>query len=149
LVVAAMPEKPVMLEAHLELAKQLRDLGETRRAVSSLHAVLEIDPSHRVALANLLELEMERDDLPSAAETAARLVSASPEGRERAEALTRLARLERRRGSFREAVEAYRQAVATTGVDGPALEEMRTLIAESKKRGEGAPWEAYADGLRR
>jgi tetratricopeptide (TPR) repeat protein len=148
-VVAAQPDKAVLLTAHLELGKQLRELGEMLRAANSLHAVLEIDPGHRVALANLLDLETGRDDPSSAAETAARLVAVSPEGAERAEALTRLGRLERRRGAIREAVEAYRQAIATTGVDGPALEEMRSLIAEAKQRREKPPWDAYADGLRR
>ena len=148
-VVAASPEPPVLLAAHLALAARLRELGEPGRAIINLEAALQIDPQHRAALATLLDLQMEREDLEAAAMTAARLVAVCPEGRERADALTRLARLERARGSVKGAMDAYRQAVATTGVDGPALEEMRTLIAETKKRGETPPWDAYADGLRR
>ncbi|HEX4337766.1 MAG TPA: tetratricopeptide repeat protein [Polyangiaceae bacterium] len=148
-VVAAAPEPPVLLAAHLALGARLRELDEPARAITNLQAALEIDPHHKAALATLLDLQMEQNDLTAATETATRLVAVCPEGRERADALTRLARLERSRGSSREAMDAYRQAVASTGVDGPALEEMRSLIAELKKRGETPPWDVYADGLRR
>jgi tetratricopeptide (TPR) repeat protein len=148
-VVAAGPEPQVLLAAHLALAARLREMNEPGRAIFNLEAALEIDPQHRVALATLLDLQMERNEHAAAAGIAARLVAVCPEGRDRADALTRLARLERSRGSVREAMDAYRQAVSTTGVDGPALEEMRGLIAEVKARGETPPWEAYADGLRR
>ena len=148
-VVAAEPEPQVLLSAHLALAARLRELGEPARAIGSLEAALEIDPEHRGALATLLDLRMERNEHAAAAGIAARLVAVCPDGRERADALTRLARLERARGSVHESMDAYRQAVATSGVDGPALEEMRGLIAEMKARGETPPWEAYADGLRR
>ncbi|HVW27318.1 MAG TPA: hypothetical protein VHC69_18265, partial [Polyangiaceae bacterium] len=148
-VVAAEPEPQVLLAAHLALAARSREMGEPSRAISSLEAALEIDPEHRAALATLLDLRMERNEHAAAAGIAARLVAVCPEGRERADALTRLARLERARGSARDAMDAYRLAVATTGVDGPALEEMRSLISEMKGRGETPPWDVYADGLRR
>jgi tetratricopeptide (TPR) repeat protein len=140
----------VLLGAHLQLARLLDgELNQPDRAVSSLKAVLGINAQHREALARLLDIETRQDKFKEAAETAAKLVEVCHEGPDRADALTRLARLERRRGGTRSALEAYRDAVSITGVEGAALGEMRELFAELKKRGEKPPWDLYADGLAR
>jgi tetratricopeptide (TPR) repeat protein len=149
-VVSRGAEPPVLLAAHLQLARLLDgELGQADRAVSSLKAVLGIDGRHREALAMLLDIETRQDKFKEAAETAAKLVEVCPSGVERADALTRLARLEKRRGNLRPALEAYRDAVALTGVESAALAEMRALFADLKKRGEKPPWDVYAEGLSR
>lgn len=149
-VVAKTTEPSLLLGAHLQLARLLDgEVSQPDKAVGSLKAVLGIDPRHREALAMLLDIETRQDKFKEAAETAAMLVDVCPAGIERADALTRLARLERRRGNVAPALEAYRDAVAITGVDGAALAEMRALFAEIKKRGEKPPWDVYADGLSR
>jgi tetratricopeptide (TPR) repeat protein len=148
-VVARATDPAVLLEAHVLLAELLdTELTEPAKAAQHLQAALKIQPNHRSSLAMLVELQMRREQFEAAAETAARLVEVCADGAERADALTRLARLERRQGSMSEAIDAYRQAVAITGIEGPALEEMRALLNESLGAGP-AGWEAYADALTR
>ena len=147
-VVAAAPEPLLLVTAQVAMAAQLRERGDTARAAQALRAALATDERHRGALASLLEIEMERGELEPAAGTAARLVAVCPEGPERADALVRLARLEKKRGATAAAVEAYRQALSTTGLEGPARGELRELLAEVRRRGERPPWEAYADALK-
>ncbi|HVU04440.1 MAG TPA: tetratricopeptide repeat protein [Polyangiaceae bacterium] len=149
-VVQVEKEPSVLLVAHLALGALLdREVGNTAGAAQHLRSALAIDETNRGALGALLDVEMRREEFEAAAGTAAKLVAASPHGPDRADALTRLARLERRRGAIPEAVVAYRDAVAVTGVEGPALEEMRALFAELKKAGKRPDWDKYADGLGR
>jgi tetratricopeptide (TPR) repeat protein len=149
-VVAAAPAPEVLFTAQFLLAQLLdSEVGDTARAAKSLRAALAIDEHHRGALAALLDVEMRREEFDAAANTAARLVAVCPNGPERADALTRLARLERRRGASSGAAQAYHDAVALTGVDGPAFGEMREFFQEMRKRGERPDWEIYADAIGR
>jgi tetratricopeptide (TPR) repeat protein len=149
-VVARAKEPAVLLAANLGIARLAdTELSDAKRAVQSLEAALGIDPKNRAALAMLLEIQMRREEYEAATATAARLVEVCPEGADRADALTRLARLERRRGAAAEAVQAYRSAVAITGVNGPALDEMRALVQDIGKGGEPPPWDAFAEALGR
>jgi tetratricopeptide (TPR) repeat protein len=147
-VVAAAPESPVLLQAHVALASLVdKELGDTARAAKSLRAALSIDEQHPRALSMLLDVLSRREEYDDAAGIASRLIAVSPTGGSRAEALTELARLERRRGKKTEAIDAYGQAVAISGLDGPALEEMRGYLGELRRRGDATPWDAFADAL--
>jgi tetratricopeptide (TPR) repeat protein len=149
-VVAAAPEPPVLLAARLALAAHLdRELGDTAGAAANLRAALAIDERHHGALASLLDVEMRREEFDAAANTAARLVAVCPVGADRADALARLARLERRRGGTSGAAQAYHDAVAISGIDGPALGEMRGFFQEMRRRGERPDWDLYADAIGR
>lgn len=134
--------------ANLQLAWiAFRHLGDAKRARTNLEAVLEVDGGHRGALSQLLDLQLSRDELDGAAATAARLVEASMDPGARAEALTKLGQLERRRGRPGEAAAAYREALVTAGAASSALADFKSLIAEQKKKGEAPSFAEYAEGL--
>lgn len=138
------------VEIHLRLATILQDhLGDPQRALGSLNAALAIDGSCRPALARLAQLEIARGHGDVAAELAARLVRVSPELGQRIEALTLLGDLERGRGQFAAAVQAYEQAVALAGLSGNAAEKFRSLTAEQAARREPPSHARYAAALGR
>jgi tetratricopeptide (TPR) repeat protein len=67
---------------------------------------------------------------------------------QRVEALTLLGDLERGRGQSAAAVQAYEQAVALSGLAGPAAERFRSLTAEQVKRNEPPSHARYAAALK-
>jgi tetratricopeptide (TPR) repeat protein len=147
-VVAANPDPIILASAQIALGAQLRELGDTAKAAEAFRAALAVNERHRGALAMLLEIETDRKEFEAAAQTAARLVAVCPDGADRADALMRLARLEHRRGAAPAAIQAYAQAVATTGMDGAAGTELKALFAEARKRGERPSWQPYVDALK-
>jgi len=138
------------VDIHLRLAAILQDqLGDAERALSSLNAALALDSGSRLALSRLARLTLQRGFGDQAAELAARLVRVSPELTQRVEALTLLADLERGRGQSAAAVQAYEQAVALSGLGGPAAEKFRSFTAEQAKRNEPPSHARYAAALGR
>jgi tetratricopeptide (TPR) repeat protein len=137
------------VDIHLRLAAILQDqLGDPERALGSLNAALALDSGSRLALSRLARLELARGKGDQAAELAARLVRVSPELGQRVEALTLLGDLERGRGQQAAAVQAYEQAVALSGLSGPAAERFRALTADQIKRNEPPSHARYAAALK-
>ncbi len=137
------------VDIHLRLAAILQDqLGDAERALGSLNAALALDPGSRLALSRLARLELLRGRGDQAAELAARLVRVSPELGQRVEALTLLGDLERGRGQQAAAVQAYEQAVALSGLGGPAAERFRTLLVEQGRKKEPPSFARYAAALK-
>jgi len=137
------------VDVHLRLAAILQDqLGDPERALGSLNAALALDSGSRLALSRLARLELQRGKGDQAAELAARLVRVSPELGQRVDALTLLGDLERGRGQSAAAVQAYEQAVALSGLAGPAAERFRSLTADQAKRNEPPSHARYAAALK-
>jgi tetratricopeptide (TPR) repeat protein len=137
------------VDVHLRLAAILQDqLGDPERALGSLNAALALDSGSRLALSRLARLELQRGKGDQAAELAARLVRVSPELGQRVDALTLLGDLERGRGQNAAAVQAYEQALALSGLAGPAAERFRSLTADQAKRNEPPSHARYAAALK-
>jgi len=137
------------VDVHLRLAAILQDqLGDPERALASLNAALALDSGSRLALSRLARLELQRGKGDQAAELAARLVRVSPELGQRVDALTLLGDLERGRGQTAAAVQAYEQAVALSGLAGPAAERFRALTADQVQRNEPPSHARYAAALK-
>jgi tetratricopeptide (TPR) repeat protein len=137
------------VDVHLRLAAILQDqLGDSERALGSLNSALALDSGSRQALSRLARLELQRGRGDQAADLAARLVRVSPELSQRVEALTLLGDLERGRGQSAAAVQAYEQALALSGLGGPAAERFRSLTAEQVKRNEPPSHARYAAALK-
>jgi tetratricopeptide (TPR) repeat protein len=131
-VLAEKPEPELRVEANLRRAAVLdAHLRDTKRAIASLNAVLETDPTNRAALKRLLEIQMREGD-EAAPATAARLVQSSADPASRADALATLARLEHKRGEVSRAAEAYGQAVELFGLQAGVAEEFKQLIVGAR-----------------
>ncbi len=143
-VVQLAPDREVLRDAHLALASIWDErLGETARATVSLQAVLALDSGNREALARLVDLLEREKKLDQAADTAARLVEASQDARDRGMALARLARVELKRGNGAAAVKTLREAVAMEGPSSEAAMECKRLTSTPRD------WEKYAEALQR
>jgi tetratricopeptide (TPR) repeat protein len=130
-VVQLASDRETLTDAHLRLAA-LWDgpLGDSARAIVSLQAVLSLDPDNRAALLRLVALHEREGELDRAADAAARLVEASRDSGDRAEAMVELARIERRRGRDEAAMSALVQAVTLGGPSGVAGQAFRDAIRD-------------------
>jgi tetratricopeptide (TPR) repeat protein len=147
-VLAAQPKPEVEVQAHLVLARILKqELGDEERALQSIRRVLAIDARNREALERLLEIEMRRNMVKEAAETAASLVAVATNNSERADALAHLARLERQNKQLDAAANAYEQAVTLVGLDGRPGAEFKDLLLEQKLVKGEARWDLYVGAL--
>jgi tetratricopeptide (TPR) repeat protein len=147
-VLAAQPAPEVEVRAHLILARILKqELGDEERALQSIRRVLAIDARNREALERLLEIEMRRNMVGEAAQTAAQLVSVATNNNERADALCHLARLERQNKQLDSAAHAYEQAVTLMGMEGRAAAEFKDLLLEQKLVKGEARWDFYVGAL--
>jgi tetratricopeptide (TPR) repeat protein len=147
-VLSAQPKPEVEVQAHLILARILKqELGDEERALQSVRRVLAIDARNREALERLLEIEMRRNLVKEAAETAAQLVAVATNNAERAEALSHLARLERQNKQLDAAAHAYEQAVTLIGLEGRAAAEFKDLLLEQKLVKGEARWDLYVGAL--
>ncbi len=143
-VVQLAPDREVLRDAHLALAAIWGErLGEASRALVSLQAVLALDATNREALRRLSELQEREGKIDAAAETAHRLVDASREPEERAEALLHLASIEGKRGDPGAEASALIEAIA---LEGPASESALTLKSLLQT---ASDWEAYAEAIGR
>src|SRR5690606_39496385 len=91
---------------------QHEHLKATTIAASNVSASLAIRPDSREATSLLLRIQLARDDLRKASETAARLVELSTTADEKAEAWQQSARVEHQREVHERATQAYQQALA-------------------------------------
>ncbi|HEV8246904.1 MAG TPA: tetratricopeptide repeat protein, partial [Polyangiaceae bacterium] len=140
----------VKIEAHVRLAGVLDEhLGDHDRALASVETVLAVNPNHRAALDRLFELTLRKGDLEKAADTAARLVRVSPGPAERVNALVKFGRLERKRGRVGAAGQSYEEAVALSGLEGPAAAELLELVREKPKKPDSPTFNSYAAALSR
>ena len=140
----------VKIEAHGRLAAVLDEhLGEHDRALASVEAVLAVDPNHRAALDRLLALMVRKGDHEKAADAAARLVKVSPGPGERTDALVKLGRLETKRGRLGAAGQAYEEAVALAGLEGPAASELLELVRDKHRKPDSPTFSHYAGALSR
>src|SRR5690606_32892877 len=129
-----------VVRVHLILAAVYDErLKEPEKAIRALEQVLELEPSHRDALKRLLDVQLAVGKTGAAVDTAARLVRASPDRDERAEALGRLAKLEESRGKAAEALDAFEQAVALGGANTEAATRMRAFVQKQAS----PPWSRY------
>jgi tetratricopeptide (TPR) repeat protein len=139
------PQEREVVRINLELGaiygERLKDMEKATRAIER---VLELEPSHRDALKRLLDLQILMGKSGPAADTAARLVRASPDREERAEALGRLAKLEESRGRVSETLEAFEQAVALGGASNESAAQMKSFV---QRQGDTAQWARYAAAL--
>lgn len=141
---ALQPGEAEVVRVHLILAAVYDErLKEPEKAIRALEQVLELEPSHRDALKRLLDVQLAVGKTGAAVDTAARLVRASPDRDERAEALGRLAKLEESRGKAAEALDAFEQAVALGGANTEAATRMRAFVQKQAS----PPWSRYAAAL--
>lgn len=131
--IAEKPETDVLVEAHLRLAVILDEhLGDQARALSSLNAVLKLNESNRSALKRLLDIQMRRGQNEAAADTAARLVRVSTDRESRSDSLSTLARLEKGRGNYPAAAQAYEQAIALVGLEFGLADEFKQMLNQQR-----------------
>jgi len=141
-VVQLAPEREVLRDVHLELARLHADnLGQPDKAMLSLQAVLALDPGHPEALERVSRLQEAEGHLGAAAEAASKLVTVAPDDRARAVALGRLAQVELTRGRAPSAVKALVEAVSLEGPTGEAALELKR-VAESAD-----DWARYGDAV--
>ncbi len=141
-VIQLAPDHDILKEAHRALADIWIDrLADPARALVSLQAVLQLDPSDPHALSRLVELHERDGRVDEAAEAAQRLLASTRGSGGRAEALVQLARLERNRGNDAAAAEALRDAVALEGPGSESALECKALCRTT------ASWNQYVGAL--
>jgi tetratricopeptide (TPR) repeat protein len=144
------PPEDVRFRALLSVARiQHEHLSRIPLAASNVAAALEIQPESHEALRLCLTLQLARDELKAATDTAQRLVKAAGDPKEKAEALLQLARLERQRKDEEAACAAYAAAVSIAGTEGTACLEYRVLLEQAtlKPRSGAATFVQYAAAL--
>lgn len=138
------PAEDVRFDASLQMAFiQHEHLKATTIAASNVSASLAIRPDSREATSLLLRIQLARDDLRKASETAARLVELSTTADEKAEAWQQSARVEHQRGDHERATQAYQQALAILGPKGRIGRDFREFL---EALGKAADWRAYVNG---
>lgn len=142
------PGPELVIEANLRLAPIADEqLGDGKRAVVALRAVLEVDPKNRWALSRLLNVQRKAGDFEQAAETARNLFQVSTSTEDRALALADLARLERDQGRHEEALEAYERAVKLAGNRDNIASEFLELVRMRRGQSKRAGLERYVAAL--
>jgi tetratricopeptide (TPR) repeat protein len=138
----------VAIEASLRLASILdQQLGDPVRARRTLESVLARDQNNPAALRGLLHYQVRQGEHDTAGAVAAKLISVATGPRDRADALTQLAHVERARGKISAAVEACEQAVALVGMQGEAAAEFRAALPEMRARGDLSGPQRYLAAL--
>lgn len=143
-IVQLAPDDDTLQAAHLELAELWSArLGDRARALVSLQAVLQVDPDNVRALTRLADLHERERRTDDALAAARRLAAVATEARGRADALLRVARLERARHDHDAAASALQEAVAIEGPGSESAIEYKALC-DSPER-----WEQYLSALQR
>ncbi len=139
------PDSATLLTLRLRLAEVFHShLSRLADASRELKDVLKVNPEHQGALRRLLAIQM-KEGAGSALETAQRLVAVSV-GKERAEALLSLGRLQVGVRKLPEAVGSFCEAVELVGlrpVD--ASEELRRILGSPA--GSKIGWKGYERAL--
>jgi tetratricopeptide (TPR) repeat protein len=140
-VVSLAPDRDVLVRAHLALARAWGDhLNDRERALSSLQAVLALEPDHPEALGHAAELWSSGGDHERAKEALAALAERASAG-ERTQALLRLAEIQAASGDDDAAKRSLALAIEGEGA-ASAAERFRPLAHGA------ADWTAYAGALR-
>ncbi len=139
------PTDEVRFSALLQLATiQHEQLDKSALASNNATAALELQPNSREALQLLLSVQLARDELSKAADTAQRLVEVSSSAKEKADALYHSAKLERHRRNQEQAIAAFKGAISILGMEGSAAREFKTWL---ESLGRSADFAALADAL--
>jgi tetratricopeptide (TPR) repeat protein len=141
----ASPEQQLL--ARLAMGTILVELGNAAQALEHLQAVLSIQPGEPKALKALLEVRLQRGETEVAAGLAAQLIEHAPTVEEQANALVALGRIERQRRRPTEAIAALAKAVAVSGVQGRAAEELMGLLSSLKSEGRPADYGTLVTAL--
>ncbi len=140
------PADDVRFDALLRLATiQHERLKSTALAGNNVAAALELQPDNREALELMLKVQLDREELSAAAQTAERLVKTAKSDPERARALYHAARLHRQKGDLNKASEAFAEALSLTGTDDAVAREYREWLEARRAK---ADWHPYADALK-
>jgi tetratricopeptide (TPR) repeat protein len=132
--------------ARLRLAELYHEhLERTGEAAALLRDVLREAPQEVQAQRRLLAIEIARGD--ASAESTAVAWVRSTTGKEKAEALRTLGRLQRDAGKLAEAEHSFAQAVALSGMDEPAQGDLLRMLEKQEHTGRRANWEAYVQAL--
>lgn len=138
------PTESIRFDALLQTAFiQHEHLKATTQAAGNVSAALAIRPDNREALSLLLRIQLSRDDLRKASETAVRLVQVSSGTEDRAEALHLSAKVEHQRGDQERATQAYRSALGLLGPKGRIARDFRDYL---DGLGAKADWRSYVNG---
>lgn len=138
------PTESVRFDAFLQTAFiQHEHLKATTQAASNISSALAIRPDSRDALSLLLRIQLSRDDLRKASETAARLVEVSTSSDEKAEAFHLSAKVEHQRGDHERASQAYRSALALLGPKSRVARDFKEYL---EGLGSKADWRSYVHG---
>jgi tetratricopeptide (TPR) repeat protein len=139
------PEPQVLVAVRLRLAEIYHEhLHQLIDATQELRAVLQDEPKHVAALRRLLAIQM-KEKAPAAAETAGALAEVSS-GRERAEALVALGKLQAQAKKWSEALQPFASAIALIGLEPPdAALGMKEILEH--QAGEAGAWAGYTKAL--
>ncbi|MEM9194549.1 MAG: tetratricopeptide repeat protein, partial [Myxococcota bacterium] len=141
-VVKLAPDKQVLRDAHLDLARIQQDrLDEPARALTSLQAVLSIDADNSQALNRLSRLQESEGKVGPARETVERLVRVAKSDTDRADALVRMAHLEDHAQNEDAAQTALLAALALQGPGSESALELKSRINSP------TGWDRYARAL--
>ncbi|MBN1609416.1 MAG: tetratricopeptide repeat protein [Polyangiaceae bacterium] len=139
-------DAPLGKAARLRLAELYHEhLARAEEAAALLREVVREAPQELGAQRRLLAIEIAAGD-ESAESTALAWVHGTS-GKEKAEALTTLGRLQRDAGKSAEAVASLAQAVALSGVDEPARGDLLQMLEKQDYAGSKANWDAYVRAL--
>lgn len=143
--VSLKPESHVLVLLRLRLAEIFHEhLDQLTLATQELRAVLQEEPKHAAALRRLLVIQM-KEKSPAAAETAQALSEVS-RGRDRAEALVALGKLQARAKKWTEALQPFASAIALVGLEPiDAASSMKEILEEHA--GDAAGWAGYVKAL--
>jgi cellulose synthase operon protein C len=138
------PPEAVRFDAYLQTAFiQHEHLKATTLAATNVSSALALRPDSREAIALLLRVQLSRDDLRKASETAARLVAASTTPEDLADAQFQSARVEQQRGEPEKAMLAYEAALGILGSKGRVAKDFRDYL---DSLGTKADWQPYVNG---
>lgn len=133
--------------ARLRLAEVYHEhLERTSEAAGLLRKVIHDAPQEHRALRRLLAIEI-ASGAKSAVSTAEAWAGWAT-GKERAEALTTLGRLQRDAGKTDEAKQCFAQAIALTGLsEAGADRDLVRMLEKEEQAGQSADWSVYAGAL--
>ena len=132
--------------ARLRLAELYHEhLKRTSDAAALLREVIREAPQETRAQRRLLAIEIEGGQ--RTAEATAEVWVQNTTGKEQAEALTTLGRLQRDAGKSAEAQQSFARAVALCGVTDGAHRDLVRIFQKEERAGKTPQWRMYADAL--
>ncbi len=144
----ALPRGALLVSAQLKKGEILfGHTDEPGRALPCVQAVLKIEPQNRAALRLLLLLQVSSGRTDEAKETGERLLAQSADAALRAEVLTLLGGVERKRGDVEAALGYFEQALALVGTEGEVAAAFKELLAGSQKGPDKSGWSRYVQAL--